>query len=264
MHWNLVTVATFELKRYIFSSKIIVLLLVSTIPTLFYLQFAAREALTIAAIEEIDVPQYLLGVLVYFSHFIGTLVAILVVSDIVAGERSLDLLLASPTSRTTILGGKIIAAILIVVLTIAFCFISSFLVFLALTELPSVEWQFRAFLLTILLILFPLAISLVFSVGALLIRDLSPSTAVYLPLFLFFVVPFIIWTSVLLRFFQFEITDYTYLGWVDDILDFEFKLSPTTTTKEQYEFALLLVCSLTIGCFLIALLLFQRLESFVM
>ncbi|MHA2271656.1 MAG: ABC transporter permease [Candidatus Hodarchaeales archaeon] len=260
---NLVTVAAFELRRYIYSSRIIVLLLVSTIPTLFYLQFAAREALTIAAIEEIDVPRYLLGVLVYFSHFIGTLVAILVVSDIVAGERSFDLLLASPTSRTAILGGKTIATILIVVLTIVLCFISSSLVFLALTELPSVEWQFRAFLLTVLLILFPLAVSLVFSVGALLIRDLSPSTAVYLPLFLFFVVPFIIWTSVLLRFFQFEITDYTYLGWVDRILGYEFKLSPTTTTKEQYEFALLLICSLTIGCFLIALLLFQRLESFI-
>lgn len=263
MYWNLLNITAFELKRYLYSSKIILLFLVSTIPTLIYLQFAAREASALSTLEEVAIPIYILGILVYFSHFIGTMVAILVVSDIVAGDRSLDILLTSPTSRSVILGGKTLAAILIVIMTVLICFFSSYIVFITITDLPSVEWQLRAFILTVALILFPLALSLLFSVIALLVKDLSPSTAAYVPLFVFFVIPFIIWTSVILRFFQFGITDFSYLGWVDDILSFEFQLSQVQATRQQYELAILVVSSLTTACFLLALLLFYRVEGLI-
>ena len=261
MNWNLLTVTIFELKRYLYSSRIVLLLLVSTIPTLFYLQFAIKEATTISDVEGTELKHTLLGILVYFSHFIATLIGILVISDIVAGERSLDMLLTSPTSRVTILGGKTLAAFLIVSLSIFFCFLSSYAVFIAIADLPSIEWLGRAFVITIILVAFPLTISLLFSVIALLSRDLTPSSASYVPLFLFFIIPFIVWTSVILRYFQSEMTDYTYLGWVDRILGFEFQMNQTT--REQYELALYLISSLTVICFLIAVLIFRRIEGFV-
>ena len=150
-----------------------------------------------------------------FVYLISILISIVVVSDIIGGESALDLLILS-TNRVVILIGKIISIVLIISVSQIFSFLAFFSVLITYeVPIPSLDIILLTWTLGILISIIP--VSFAFFSSALTLRlNMSSHTAAYITIFIFFIIPSIIYVSL----FQFG----GFLLFSQNMLDFTINL----------------------------------------
>lgn len=217
---ELLTVARYEVGRFVRSELFYVLLLAGVVPTLVFLALSAEKALLEALLTDLEAVQETLVLgFVFFTYIVGILVAVMATTDLVNNDPSLEFLVLV-TSRWSLFLGKLIALgviLLFFVVESQLAFI--FILFIYQVPLPPPELLLVAFTVTYLLVLLvPAGFSLLSSSFALRF-GFSSSLASYLVIFSFFIAPFVVYFSFFeLGLFQLEMLDYVLHSYVQPIV----------------------------------------------
>ena len=203
----------YELRKFFKSARGYILLLTGTVPLILFLSISAEKSrLDFLAVGRIDLIQNaLLVAYIFYSYILAIFFTIIVYSDVVSNEKAYEFLLVS-TSRTTILLGKIILSMILNVVLLLETMVSFLLTLYSFNiTFPSIDQLTKAFV-TALFICWFLVIPIILFSNTLIIKigGLTSSMANYLSIFIFFLIPFIIYFSFFeLTLFQPIMLDYS-------------------------------------------------------
>lgn len=200
---NIVTVFKYEFKRYIFSSRFLFLFVACMVPTLFYVSFAGKNAaleIHLHLLRYDWLSAHVLKTYVMFAYILNILVVIITVNEMFASESALELLL-SACKRFELFIGKIVTIFAIILFTSLFSWIGCIIAFQGWNvEIPITLDDFTFALLLLLFVsLLPLTVSVFSNTLEMKIRTIGGIGSA-LPIFIFFVIPFFIFSSVYLGF----------------------------------------------------------------
>ena len=209
---NCLVVITYETRRYLLSNRTLFLMVFCFVPTLLYVSFAGRTASVEIYLHQYGyqwLSRYILQIFVTFAYIINILVSIVVIQELFLHESAMEILLSS-TKRFELFAGKTITAMIMLIVTSLFTWIACVLAFFTWEEnLPVTPDQFiLAFLILILVSLVPLTVTILGNTMVMKFRSLSGLSS-GVPIFVFFVVPFFIFSSVFLGFATEEILEFS-------------------------------------------------------
>lgn len=209
---NCLVVITYETRRYLLSNRALFLVAFCFVPTLLYVSFAGRTASVEIYLHQYGyqwLSRYILQIYVTFAYIINILVSIVVIQELFLHESAIEILLSS-TKRFELFAGKTVTAIIMLIVTSLFTWIACVLAFFTWEEnLPVTPGQFiLAFLILILVSLVPLTVTIFGNTMVMKFRSLSGLSS-GVPIFVFFVVPFFIFSSVFLGFATEEILEFS-------------------------------------------------------
>jgi hypothetical protein len=196
---KLFDIIVYEVKRYIWSNRGYFLLLTSTLPMLLFLTLTAEQIdiqkVVLDPEEAMDIIQSTLLIgYANFVYLIAILISIVVVGELIGGENSLEILVLS-TSRTSLITGKIVAILTILAISQIFSLFSFFSILITYNvPIPALDKILTTWLIGLLVSIVPL--SFAFFSSALTLRlNMSSHTSAYFTIFIFFIIPSIIYTS---------------------------------------------------------------------
>ena len=206
-------VLKYEFRRFFKTTRGYILLLTGTVPLILFLSISAEKArieyLTIGNIEPIQ-KSLLIGY-VFYSYILTIFFTIMLYSDILSNEKSYEFLLVS-TTRLNILLGKILLSFILVTLLLTETLISFLLTMISYSiPFPSIDLLVEAFMLTLLIcVLLVIPVILFSNTVVIKLGNVSSSMANYLAIFIFFVIPFIVYFSLFqLSLFQSQMLDFS-------------------------------------------------------
>lgn len=193
---SIVHIISYEIVRYLRSSRIYFLFLVGTLPILVFLAFSAESAkleILAGGLEAFQIT-LILGY-IFFTYIVSILICIVVFSDLVGNENAFEYLLIS-TRRSTLLIGKIFASYIILFILVIESFLGFIIVLFSYNvPIPPLKILIDGILITFLsAIVLPSSVCLFASTFALRFNYPS-SIASYISIFFFFIIPFIIYFS---------------------------------------------------------------------
>ena len=210
---NIYLVLNYEFRRFFKTARGYILLLTGTVPLILFLSISAEKArieyLAIGSIEPIQ-KSLLIGY-VFYSYVLAIFFIIMLYSDILSNDKSYEFLLVS-TTRLNILLGKILLSFILVKLLLIETLISFLLTMISYSiPFPSIELLVEAFLLTLLIcVLLVIPVILFSNTVVIKLGNVSSSMANYLAIFIFFVIPFIVYFSLFqLSLFQSQMLDFS-------------------------------------------------------
>jgi hypothetical protein len=241
-------VTKLEVRRILRSYRFIVILMACILPMFLYLDlFARQQSVSIALQGETWFKIRSLQVFVFFAPFLSELVAILLVADLVGGEKrsSLMVLFSSISPRLVTLFGKFTAAVLLTGIGII-ASLGAFDLLLILwgAPMPALSSQIVAFILVLFASLLAASITL-FTTSFLISQEKGSAIGSLVPIFLFFVLSFLIETSIRFQFIDNTILNYTFLQQLINIQRYFFFLDAEKTSLSAF-YTAIGVCSLTI------------------
>ncbi len=258
---KLLYIIRYELKKFFKSARSYVLLLTGTVPLILFLSLSAeRSRLEYLVTGKIDLVQNVLLVgYVFYSYILAIFFTIMIFSDILSNEKSYEFLLVS-TSRTTILIGKVIITLFLNIVLLGETMISFLLTLLTYNvPFPPPMQLLKAFVLAIFICTF-LVIPVILFSNTLIIKigSVNSSMANYLAIFVFFVIPFIIYFSLdELQLFQSSMLNYSVHTIVRELTQSVLITNSSVTTTVKIQDIELLTASGTIG-YMISILLFSK------
>ena len=181
--------------RVLRSYRFLVMLLACTLPMFLYLDlFARQQSVSIVLQGETWFKIRSLQLFVFFSPFLSELIAILLVADLVGGEKrsSLMVLFSTRSPRLVTLFGKFTAAVVLTGIGIL-ASLGAFDILLVLwgAPLPALSSQLVAFTLVLFASILAASITL-FTTSFLISQEKGSAVGSLVPIFLFFVLSFII------------------------------------------------------------------------
>lgn len=209
---NCLIVVKYESSRYLLSNRILFLLVFCFVPTLLYVSFAGQTA-TLKIYLHLNGYQwfvgYVLQIYVTFAYIINILVSIVVVQELFLNESAIEVLL-STTKRIELFLGKISTALIVLIVTSIFTWIGCVISFVTWQqELPISLGQFlSAFSILIIVSFVPLTVTILGNTLVMKFRSLSGMSN-GIAIFVFFVIPFFIFSSVYLGFVTEEILEFS-------------------------------------------------------
>lgn len=209
---NCYIVMKYETKRYLLSNRVLFLLVFCFVPTLLYINYAGHTA-SIEIYLHMNGYQWLsshvLQIFVTFAYIINILVSIVVIQELFLHESAFEILLSS-TKRFELFVGKSVTAMIVLIITSLFTWIACVLAFFTWQQgLPISLDQFTlAFLILIIVSLVPLTVTILGNTMVMKFRSLSGLSS-GIPIFVFFVIPFFIFSSVFLGFATEEILEFS-------------------------------------------------------
>lgn len=209
---NCFIVIKYETTRYLLSNRTLFLLVFCFVPTILYVSFAGESA-SIEIYLHMNGYQwfvgYVLQIFVTFAYIINILVSIVVIQELFLHESAIEILLSS-TKRFELFTGKTITALIVLILTSIFTWIACVLAFITWQQdLPITIDQFlTAFLILIGVSLVPLTITILGNTMVMKYKSLSGMGSGF-PIFVFFVIPFFIFSSIYLGFATEEILEFS-------------------------------------------------------
>ncbi len=259
---DLKLVTLFEIRNLIKSPKFLFSTLFMLITNYLYLTFAAQASSLHSVLE--GSASYENGVLrafVFIGSFLITLLLIVFLTDLISGDKSLDFVWGATTDRWPILLGKILAALFGTTLVLILLDCELILVFwLETAHLVSLSNQIQA----IGLLIFFTAVSANFITLCCLFgkKFNSPGLGAHLPIFFFFIVPYLVYVSALYGFIDDNLLRTSYVYHMSAIMDY---LLPPIVEKitqwSDFGFALILLVETGIVSFFSSLLIFNYLEE---
>ncbi|MFX0209805.1 MAG: hypothetical protein ACFFDT_27735, partial [Candidatus Hodarchaeota archaeon] len=134
---------------------------------------------------------------------------IVVIQELFLHESAIEILLSS-TKRFELFVGKTVTALIVLIVTSIFTWIACVIAFLAVQQdLPITLDQFlSAFLILVVVSLVPLTITILGNTMVMKFRSLSGMGSGF-PIFVFFVIPFFIFSSIYLGFATEEILEFS-------------------------------------------------------
>ena len=191
---NTIHFVGYELKRFLRSINGYILLLTGTLPIIIMLTFTAQKYVINSLIYDLtSLKSTILSGFVFFSYIVIIFFCILLCNYLIVSENAYEWLCVT-MSRKHILFAKLIVSFVLISILIVECIVS-FILILYSYNIPLVllEDITSSVFLLYFLSFFVLSLSVLSNVIA--IRVNVPSLANYLVIFLFFVIPFIIYFS---------------------------------------------------------------------
>ncbi|MFX1516795.1 MAG: hypothetical protein ACFFC6_10820 [Promethearchaeota archaeon] len=262
---NCLIVITYETKRYLLSNRVLFLLAFCFVPTLLYVSFAGQTASLQIYLHENGYQwfaSYVLQIYVTFAYIINILVSIVVIQELFLHESAIEILLSS-TKRFELFTGKSFTALIILIVTSGFTWIACVLAFFTWQQdLPISPDQFiLAFLILLLVSLVPLSVTILGNTMVMKFRSLSGLSS-GIPIFIFFVIPFFIFSSVFLGFATEEILEFSTYFRVFFITNFFFMTeNERIVTGADVTEALALFGTIEILSFVLAWFFFTTMET---
>jgi hypothetical protein len=209
---NCYIVITYETKRYLLSNRTLFLLVFCFVPTLLYVSFAGRTASIEIYLHQYGyqwLASHILQIYVTFAYIINILVSIVVIQELFLHESAIEILLSS-TKRFELFAGKSATAMIMLIITSLFTWVACVISFFTWEEnLPVTLDQFMlAFFILIIVSLVPLTVTILGNTLVMKFRSLSGLSS-GVPIFVFFVIPFFIFSSVYLGFATEEILEFS-------------------------------------------------------
>lgn len=209
---NCFIVIRYESRRYLLSNRILLLLVFCFVPTLLYVSFAGQTASLDIILHENGYEWFVghvLQIYVTFAYIINILVCIVVVQELFLHESAIEILLAS-TKRFELFAGKSITALIVLVLTSIFTWIGCVIAFITWQqELPiTIDKFLTAVLILLIVSSVPLAVTILGNTMVMKFRSLGGMGS-GIPIFVFFVVPFFLFSSVFLGFADEPMLDFS-------------------------------------------------------
>lgn len=257
---KLAYILRYELKKFFKSARSYVLLLTGTVPLILFLSLSAKSRLEYLVTGRIDLIQNVLLVgYVFYSYILAIFFTIMIFSDILSNEKSYEFLLVS-TSRTTLLIGKVIITIILNIILLSET-MASFLLTLYTYNVPfpPVEQIGKAFAIALFVCIF-LVIPLILFSNTLIIKigSINSSMANYLAIFVFFVIPFIIYFSLdELQLFQPIMLNYSIHTIVKELIQSILVTNATIRTNIQLQDIEFLTITGIVG-YLVSIVLFSK------
>ena len=212
----------YEFLKFFKSARSYILLLTGTIPIIIFLSLSAEKArLEYLVIGNIEIIQNaLLVAYIFYSYVLAIFFTIMIYSDILSNERAYEFLLVS-ASRATILIGKIIISIILNLILLIETLLAFYLTLLSYNfPFPSILQMEKAFFTSLFINTF-LVIPIVLFSNTFVIKigNINSSMANYLSIFVFFVIPFIIYFSLFeLSLFRSEMVNYSIHTIVENLI----------------------------------------------
>lgn len=227
----------YEIKKFFKSARSYVLLLTGTVPLILFLSISAEKSrIEFLVTGRIDLIQNTLLVgYVFYSYILAIFFTIMVFSDILSNEKSYEFLLVS-ASRTTILLGKICIVVFLNVVLLLETFISFLLtLFTYNVQFPPLIQMMKAFGTALFISVFLVIPVILFSNTAVIkLGNVNSSMANYLAIFIFFVIPFIIYFSLdELQLFQPSMLKYSVHTIVKELVQSVLVTNTLITAKTQ-------------------------------
>ena len=226
----IIHIIRYELNRYIFSTRMYFLLLVGLLPMLLFLALTAEKAKLEILVGGLVAFQTTLTIgFVFFTYIVSILVCIVIFSDLIGNENAFEFLLLS-TSRINLLFGKLASAYLLLLILV----LESLLAFIIILITYNVPLPPLSLLLDGIIIAFlsTLIISTSISLFAstfTLRFNFHSSIASYISIFIFFVIPLIIYMSFFqIGLIQVELLNFSIHTYFQEIVVAHF-ISPATS-----------------------------------
>ncbi len=209
---NCFIVLKYDTTRYLLSNRTLFLLVFCFVPTLLYVSFAGQTASLEIYLHRNGYQWfvgYVLQIYVTFAYIINILVSIVVIQELFLHESAIEILLSS-TKRFELFVGKTVTALIVLIVTSIFTWIACVIAFIMWQQdLPITLDQFlTAFLILIIVSLVPLTITILGNTMVMKFRSLSGMGSGF-PIFVFFVIPFFIFSSIYLGFATEEILEFS-------------------------------------------------------
>ena len=203
----------YEFLKFFKSARGYVLLLTGTVPLIIFLSISADKAHLefLATANWVAIQNGLLINYIFYSYVLSIFFTIMVFSDIISNEKTYEFLLVS-TSRPVILLGKIIITCFLNIILLLETMMSFLLTLMSYdVPFPPTDQILKAYF-TSVFICFLLVIPLILFSHTFIIKlgNINSSMANYLAIFVFFVIPFIIYFSLdELQLFRPEMLNYS-------------------------------------------------------
>jgi hypothetical protein len=200
---NSLIVAKYESKRYLLSNRSLILMVFCLVPTLLYVSFAGQNA-SLEIYLHLNGYEWFVGhvlqIYVTFAYIINILVSIVVIQELFLNESALETLLVS-AKRFEVFTGKTSTAMIVLLFTSLCTWIGCVVAFFIWQqELPiSLEKFFLALVILLIVSIVPLTVTILGNTLVMRYRSLSGMGSGF-PIFVFFVIPFFIFSSVYLGF----------------------------------------------------------------
>ncbi|MFX0122342.1 MAG: hypothetical protein ACFFAE_01810 [Candidatus Hodarchaeota archaeon] len=209
---NCFIVIKYETRRYLLSNRALFLLVFCFVPTLLYVSFAGRTASLEIYLHEHGyewLASHILQIYVTFAYIINILVSIVVIQELFLHESAIEILLSS-TKRFELFAGKSVTAMIMLIMTSLFTWIACVIAFFTWEEnLPvSLDQFILAFFILIIVSLVPLTVTILGNTMVMKFKSLSGLSS-GIPIFVFFVIPFFIFSSVFLGFATEDILEFS-------------------------------------------------------
>ncbi len=209
---NCFIVLKYDTTRYLLSNRTFFLLVFCFVPTLLYVSFAGQTASLEIYLHRNGYQWfvgYVLQIYVTFAYIINILISIVVIQELFLHESAIEILLSS-TKRFELFIGKTLTALIVLIVTSIFTWIACVIAFIMWQQyLPITLDQFlTAFLILIIVSLVPLTITVLGNTMVMKFRSLSGMGSGF-PIFVFFVIPFFIFSSIYLGFATEEILEFS-------------------------------------------------------
>ncbi|MFW9905304.1 MAG: hypothetical protein ACFFFH_13270 [Candidatus Thorarchaeota archaeon] len=200
---NCFIVITYETKRYLLSNRVLFLVVFCFVPTLLYVSYAGQTASLKIYLHENGYQwftSHVLQIYVTFAYIVNILVSIVVIQELFLHESAIEILFSS-TKRFELFTGKSLTALILLIVTSLFTWIACVIAFFTWQQdLPvSIDQFLVAFLILILVSYVPLTVTILGNTMVMKFRSLSGLSS-GIPIFVFFVIPFFIFSSVFLGF----------------------------------------------------------------
>ncbi|MFQ6125135.1 MAG: hypothetical protein ACE5R6_11110 [Candidatus Heimdallarchaeota archaeon] len=252
-----------EIYRIFRSSRFLVIFLASILPMFLYLDlFARQQSVAIALFGETWFKIRSLQVFVFFTPFLSEVIAILLVADLLGGEKrsALMVLFSTSSSRLITLLAKFAAAMLLTTIGV-FSSLVAFDLLLIMwgAPLPALSSQLLAFTIVLLASLLAASITLC-TTSFLIAQEKGTAVGALIPIFIFFVLSFIIESSIRFGFIDSTMLKYTFLQQFIEIQRYFFFLNAEQTSLSVFYSALGIVSLTIVASVLLAIFVVQKLE----
>jgi ABC-type transport system involved in multi-copper enzyme maturation permease subunit len=253
-------IVDYEFRRYLKTTRAYILLLTGTIPLIIALSLSAEKSrIEYLAIGRIDLIQLALLIgFIFYSYILLIFFSIIVLSDFVSNERSYEFLLIN-VSRTSLLVGKIITTLLLNISLLGITTISFLITLYSYNiPIPSFESLTKVFYILIFLITSVIIPIILLSNVIVIKLNLSSSMANYLAMFVFYVIPFIIYFAFFeLTLFQTRMLDFSIHTIVQHITYFVI-VTNSGISQDQFNNAVGFLVLISSICYIGSLILFSK------
>lgn len=259
INMDILTVFLYELKKYLRSSNSYILLLTGTLPITIFLAITAENFKINSLIVELEILQQNLIIgFIFYGYIVIIFFSIILFGNLIISENAYEFILVN-LSRTKLLIGKLLASyILIMILILESNFSFILLLYSYNIPIPDISLFIKANLLLGAFSIFLTSI-ICFSCTFVIRLNLAPSLANYLSVFLFFVIPFIIYFSYFeLGLFDVRMLQYSIHTSIQHIIYYEIlSASKIDITKQVFESSIFNLFAISIICYTSSLILFK-------
>lgn len=255
-------VLKYELFKFFKTARGYILLLTGTVPIIIFLSITAEKyRLEFLVSGDMAIIQNaLLVAYVFYSYIIMIFFTIMVYSDILTNEKSYEFLLVS-TSRASILLGKVLTSIILNIILIFETMIAFILTLVSYKVfIPHLDLLALSFLISFTICVF-LVIPVILISNTLIIKigGLASSMANYLAIFIFFVIPFIIYFSLFeLSLFQPAILNYSIHTFVQNFVYSFFITSSIPKSQIEVQNSILSLILFGVAGYIVSFILFLK------